>query len=109
MVRGVATIPRVSRHLKHLRVQFRRRSTQINGNINTAGCEFSGVERNLDVFVGGSNPNTSEDVIVNHIASKGIQVVKCEKIAGKVDWYVPFEVTVKASDRYKLLNPDIWP
>ena len=87
----------------------RRRSTQIIGNINTTGGEFSGVERNLDVFVGGSNPNTSEDVIFNHIASKGIHVVKCEKIAGKVDWYVPFEVTVKASDRYKLLNPDIWP
>ena len=87
----------------------RRRSAQINGNVNTAGGEFSGVERNLDIFVGGSNPNTSEDVIVNHIASKGIQVVKCEKITGKVDWYVPFKVTVKASDRDKLLNTDIWP
>ena len=87
----------------------RRRSTQILGNINTADGEFSGVERNLDVFVGGSNPNTSEDVIVNHIVSKGVQVVKCEKIVGKVDWYVPFKVTVKASDRDKLLNPDIWP
>ena len=37
------------------------------------------------------------------------QVVKCEKIVGNVDSYVPFKVTVKASDRDKLLNPDIWP
>ena len=47
-----------------------KRSTQINGNINTAGGEFSGVDRNLDVFIGVSNPNTSEDVIVNHVATK---------------------------------------
>ena len=43
------------------------------------GVSFSDVEINLDVFVGGSNPNTSEDVFVSHIASKGIQVVKSEK------------------------------
>ena len=38
-----------------------------------------------------------------------MQVVKYEKIVGKVDWYVPFKVTVKASDKEQLLNPDIWP
>ena len=54
------------------------RSAQINGNINAVGGGFSGVERNLDVFVGGSNPNISEDVIVNQLVSKGVQVVKCE-------------------------------
>ena len=51
----------------------RRRSIQINGNINTAGGEFSGLERKLDVFVGDSNPITSEDATVNHM------VTKCEK------------------------------
>ena len=85
----------------------RRKSTQINGNINTTGGEFSGFERNLDVFVRGSYPNISEDVIISHIASKGIHVVKCEKKLGKVDWYVLFKLTVKATDRDKLLNPDI--
>ena len=58
-------------------------------------------------FINSESPNTSKDVIINHIASKGIHVVKCEKIVGKADWYVPFKVTVKASDRDKLLNPDI--
>ena len=67
----------------------RKRSTQKNGNVNTA--------------------DTSEDVIVNQIASKDIQVVKCEKNVGKIYWYVPFKVTVKESDRDKLLNPGIWP
>ena len=54
----------------------RKRSTQINGNFNTTGGEYSGVERNLDVFVGGSNTSISEDVTVTHIVSKGIHLGK---------------------------------
>ena len=67
---------------------------QINGNINTAGGEFSGVERNLDIFVGDCSPNTSDISIINHIGSI-------------VAWHVRFKLTVKASNRDKLLNSDV--
>ena len=82
---------------------------QINGNINTAGGNFSGVEINLDVSVGGCNPNMPNDIIINHTDNNGKQGIKIEKMVSQVDWYVPFKVKVKASDRDKLLNTDILP
>ena len=79
----------------------------ISENINTAGGEFSGVERNLDVFVGGCRPNTSDNAFINHIGSKGIHVIQCEKMVSVFNWYIPFKKEVKASETNKLLNPDI--
>ena len=70
---------------------------------------IAGVERNLDLFIGGCNPATTEDNIKAHISSKGIQVVGCVVLQSKVDWYKPFKVTVKAAEREILLSPDLWP
>ena len=63
---------------------------------------------NIHFYVGGWKPNTATNLI-NHIKLKGIQVIKCERLLIKTDSPVPFIVTVKASDREKMLNPDIWP
>ena len=42
------------------------------------------------------------------IDSKGVHVIKIEKMVSKVDWYEPLKIIVKASDRYNLMKPDIW-
>ena len=59
-------------------------------------------------FCGGCTPNTSNNVFVKHIESKSIHVIKCKRLVSKVDWYVLLKVTVKAKDRNKLFNPDIF-
>ena len=76
-------------------------------NINTAGGEFSGFLRNLYVFVCVCKQNNSGNVTVSHTDSKIIQVIERERMVTKIHWYVPFKVTVKASDREKLLKPDM--
>ena len=50
---------------------------QINENINTVGGEFSGGKINLDVFVGGCIPSTSDNAIIKLICSKSIHIMKC--------------------------------
>ena len=70
---------------------------------------LTGVQRILDVFIGGCDKATVCSDITEFCTTNGVQVRECISLPTKAQWYVAFKVSVTASDRDKLLNPEFWP
>ena len=70
---------------------------------------LSGVERELDVFVGRCSLDTEEKDISDYCSRNGVTVKKCQKITTISTSTVSFKVTVCASVRDSLLEADFWP
>ena len=73
------------------------------------GSGLSGVQRTFDVFVGGSDLETSEDDNKTFCSSNEVTEKKCESIPTKSEWYKSFKVSVLLGNMDKLLNTNIWP
>ena len=58
------------------------------GFIDPAGDDFSGVERNFDIADGGCKPNNSDNVIINHMDSRGIYTGNKMRENTKQSWLV---------------------
>jgi len=65
--------------------------------------------RDLDIFVGGCSLESTLDDIKNHCISKNINVKNVCILETKAIWYKAYKVTVPASDRDRLLVPELWP
>ena len=63
----------------------------------------------MDIFVGGCDKNSNEDGIKRHCATLGIQSIKIEQLTTRSEWYKAYKISMKATDREKLMLPDSWP
>ena len=84
-----------------------RRRTNIAGT-RVGGNGLSGVQRVLDVFVGGCEKVTTESNIKEYCAANNVTILKCESVVTKSEWYNSFKVSVYASVRDQLLEPEFW-
>ena len=66
-------------------------------------------QRDLDIFVGGLDRETTSDDIESHCNDNNIVFKKIEKLTTKSLHQQPFKITVAATDREKYLIPEIWP
>ena len=87
----------------------RKPATKVAGTRSCSRDELSGVERDLDFFLGGCETDTTPEKVMNYIKNNNIAAVNCVALVSKVEWYRPFKVTVKASDRNLLMTPEFWP
>ena len=66
-------------------------------------------QRDLDIFVGGLDMETTSNDIESHCIDNNIVFKKIEKLTTKSVHQQPFKITVAAIDREKYLVPEIWP
>ena len=81
----------------------------IQGTKKDSNSGLAGVERVVDVFVGGCKIDTIDTHIIEHCKSSNVDAKKCESLPTKSEWYSSFKVSVCMTDREKILNPDFWP
>ena len=85
-----------------------------NGNIvgtrrTVAGSRLSGVEKVVDIFLGGCPKNTSVQDVSNYCEEAGIVPKKVEMLQTKSEWHVPFKISLSFGDREKMLDAAFWP
>ena len=86
--------------------------TRANREVNVSGTgtvsnNLVGVQR--IIFVGGCEKNSSEEGIKKHCENLGIQLMKIEQLTTRSEWYKAYKISMKATDREKLMLPDSWP
>ena len=96
---------------QHNRRMLTRRGNR-EANVSGTGTESNnlvGVQRIMDIFVGGCDKNSSEEGIKKHCENLGIQLMKIEQLTTRSEWYKAYKISMKATDREKLMLPDSWP
>ena len=84
------------------------REANVSGT-GTVSNNLVGVQRMMDIFVGGCDKNSNEDGIKKHCETLGIQLMKVEELTTKSEWYKAYKISMKATDKDKLMLPDSWP
>ena len=67
-------------------------TSTVSGNLN-------GVQRILDIFVGGCDINWNEEGIKQHCTSIGLGLKKIEHRGTKCEWDKAYKISMKARDR----------
>ena len=66
--------------------------------------------RYADLYVGNCELGVTSEYLKKYILDEmEISVEKCEALVTKSAYSTSFKVTLNASDRIKLLSPDVWP
>ena len=68
-----------------------------------------GVERYLDVIVAGCTMDSNLSKLIDCVSASNEAINEFPSMPTKFDYYDAFKVTVKASEREKLLQPDFRP
>lgn len=66
-------------------------------------------EPNRSLFVYRANSDTSEEIVSNHIKSKGFQVIEVVGVSHGDSKFKSFKVTIPVSSVEPLLSEDLWP
>ena len=85
------------------------RNPGILGTRRLENSKLLGVEKIMDLFVGGLAPNTSAEVLEEYCNSNGVLLKKVEALPSKSNWYSCFMISVNEGNRDKLLNAEFWP
>ena len=96
-------------HKQYRRLPQRKNSSVLGTRKVSASAGLSSAPRSLDVFVSRCVPGTISDNIVAFCSNDGVVIEKCELLKTKITSCESFKVTVRASDRDKLLDPAFWP
>lgn len=70
---------------------------------------LSGVEKIVDLFVGGCSLQSTTIIIEDHCKSLDVNPSKVEELKTKSEWYKAFKISVNLSQREKLIDPKSWP
>ena len=65
--------------------------------------------RILDVFVGGCGLDANDSTIANYYQKHNAQILKCEQLDSKSEWYKSYKISVAADNRDALLDANFWP
>ena len=88
----------------------RRINQNIIGTRSTAtGISLAGVEKVVDLFLGGCPKNTSIECVSNYCRDSGVTPKKVELLETKSEWHSPFKISLSITDREKLLDASFWP
>ena len=72
------------------------------------GLRSSG--RNMDLFIGRCELNTTIEDIKSHCRdSCNVNVIECIDLQSKSQYFKSFKINVSLSDRNRLLAPELWP
>ena len=63
----------------------------------------------FDIYVGGCNPDCTEENITSYCRENGISIKKCEGLSSTHEWSKSFKVSSTLEDREKLLDGEFWP
>ena len=86
-----------------------RRRTVIRGTRTADLSIASNEERIFDVFVGGCGHNSTEDRIKTFCSESDVTPKKCEALRSASEWSKSYKLSVKLSDREKILDASFWP
>ena len=81
----------------------------ITGTRTTATGGLAGVERVVDLFLGGCSLDSSADQIKNFCESSNVPLKNCEDLESKSLYYKSYKISVPISLRDQLLNEEFWP
>ena len=88
----------------------RREYKGILGKKSHDNLSIKAVSRYLDVFIGRVDPGVTMDDLIEYIRKTfNISVVNIAQLEIRSDNFIAFKVTVKAMEREKLFNADLWP
>lgn len=97
-----------SQNNRRLLTRRGNREANVSGT-GTVSNNLVGVQRIMDIFVGGCDKSSSEEGIKKHCENLGVQLMKTEQLTTKSEWYKAYKISMKATDREKLMLPDSWP
>lgn len=102
---GIWEIPRYE---YRRRININRRGNRVYGKATE--FEFKGVVKYKDYHVYRLPPKFEDTDLINHLKSKDIQDVKCERMNSRYpDEYSSFKVSVALKYDKEFRNPNIWP
>ena len=81
----------------------------ISGTRNASEGGLLGVQRVVDIYLGGCEKNTTDEMVKKYCADNGVNVRKCETLNTNSEWYSCFKISVFSSEREKLFNAEFWP
>ena len=89
------------------------RSSVKRRNANICGMKTSndlvGVERVMDIFLGGCSKDTTCEMIKAYCSTNKMVIKKVEALQTKSEWYQPFKISLGAAERDRLLDAELWP
>ena len=68
-----------------------------------------GVERVVDLFLGGCSLDSTTDQIKSFCESSSVQLKSCEDLESKSLYYKSYKISVPLSVRDQLLSEEFWP
>ena len=89
-----------------LQPKYRRKN--ITGT-RAQDSSLKAVPRILDVFVGGCGLDTTDSTITDYCQTQQAQILKCEPLESKSEWYKCYKISVAADNRDVLLDANFWP
>ena len=63
----------------------------------------------FDLYLGGCATQTSESYVLSHIRDQCNNEDKCEALQCSSNYFKAFKISVKASEKEKLISASIWP
>ena len=87
----------------------RKKNNKISGTLLPGNGGLIGVERIFDLYLGGCATHTSIGDALSHIKDQCNINAECEALQCSSRFFKAFKITVKASEKEKLLSASIWP
>ena len=85
-----------------------RRRTVIMGT-RPSDLSIASEERILDIFVGGCGSNSTNDTITAYCSNNCVLLKKCEDLRSASEWTKSYKISVKLSDKEKIMDAAFWP
>ena len=86
-----------------------KKNNKISGTLLPGNGGLIGVERTIDLYLGGCATHTSVSDVLSHVEDKCNLNAECEALQCSSRYFKAFKLTVKASEKEKLLSASIWP
>ena len=87
----------------------RKKNNKISDTLLPGNGGLTGVELTIDLYLGGCATHTSVSDVLSHVEDKCNINAECEALQGNSRYFKAFKLTVKASEKEKLLSASIWP
>ena len=77
---------------------------------NGTGLRSALTNRNLDIFVGRCDLDTTTAAVIDHCnLNCKVDAIQCQQLITRSAYFKSFKLTVRGVDRNKLLDPELWP
>ena len=63
----------------------------------------------MDMFVEGCDINSNEEGIQYYCLCFGVELNIVKHLTTKCEWYKAYRISMKVSDREKIMKPESWP